>query len=215
MKRYIIMSLCVLSMLLACDRNESMDLAIQDSSEELQAYDELLSELQEFNSEFGIETRAKGKFWKKLGWITLNDLGGYLLPYIIGIPSNALAICMGAISSLSAFVGVMIETRSDDSDSSVILGQRELYLGHYINDIHDCDSAGYWHNLIINDIYEADPTCFPTYTIDQIPSVVEATVINHFPFFEMPNEVYSKMDDFRALLLTLENKTIEETFDAL
>ena len=72
MKRYIILILCVLSLLVACDRNESNDTAIQSNTEELLAYNELLSELHQYNSSYGIETRAGGKFWKKLRLILIH-----------------------------------------------------------------------------------------------------------------------------------------------
>lgn len=215
MKRYIILILCVLSLLVACDRNESNDTAIQSNTEELLAYNELLSELHQYNSSYGIETRAGGKFWKKLGWIALCDLGGYALPFFLGVPSNALGIFLGVISSMGAFADSVIDTRSNEFNDQFVLGKEELYFDLPISDIHDCDSAGYWHNLIINDIYEMDSVSFYTYSSDQLTSVVETAVLNYFPAFEIPDDAYSKIEDFRELLLTFENQSIEETFHGL
>lgn len=179
---------------------------------EQDAYDDLLLQLDEYNAQFNIETKVneKGRFWKRLGWITLCDLSGFAI--VTALSKNPiLGLFGGAISSISAFVGVYDNTKSIDLVLPVNLGTENLYSSYE----NFCDSAGFWHNKIIRDIYERDTTCFATYSEEQFYSAAEELFKVYFPDVSLPIGINENLIQISTLMESLNDKSIDETFDTI
>lgn len=165
-----------------------------------QQYSDLFAELEQYNSDFNVETRfssLKGGFWRRLGRVALADCMGYLGGSFLG-PGAGLGfgIFTSAMAAITEIITV-IETRSVTTD--VTLSKDLLYTNVAFDDLESCDLVGEMHNQILDEIYAEYPECFETFTEEQWINVITAKINELFPE-EQSIDINSYIDESKETI---------------
>ena len=163
MKR-IIISMLISFSIISCTKNTSNEIATpQEVQTELSSYQDLIIELETYNSELGIETRAGG-FWRRLGRVALADCTGYIFGSYLGPGGGFL---FGIFSSVIAVVIEVTTYHTRSGYLNVDLSHDRLYEPIGLTNLEACDYVGNIHNQVIEEIYAENPDCFETFTEQQ------------------------------------------------
>lgn len=193
MKKLIVYSMFIVLSIVSCSKSNHIN---NDNTSEInQEYTELITELEEYNSNFNVETRfssLKGGFWRRLGRVALADCIGYLGGSFMGPGAG---LCFGAFNSAkAAMIEIISAIMTRSVTSEVILSKDLLYTNVPLGDLESCDLVGEMHNQILDEIYAEHPECFETFTDEQWINAITEKITELFPDEQLV-DIHSYLDE--------------------
>ena len=219
MKKLIVYSMFIVLSIVSCSKSNHTN-NIDDTSVALEVnheYNELLTELEEYNSNFSVETRftsRPGGFWRRLGRVALADCIGYLGGSFMG-PVAGLGF--GVFNSAkAATIEIISAIMTRSVTSEVILSKDLLYTNVPLDDLESCDLVGEMHNQILDAIYVEYPECFETFTDEQWINVITEKISEFFPD-EQVVDIHSYLDESKETVDIIMNpdNDIDTAFNTL
>lgn len=213
-KTFIVLLIAFLSCC-SCVRSEKQEvLTLMEVSCENQAFVDLMESIDQYNSDLNVDTKAGGKFWRRLGRIALSDCVGFATGTLLG-PGGSVAV--GVFASIFAIFRECFDSYPEmNSHSETLdLSESKLYSDE-IADMEDCDHVGEIHNAIIDEIYQDNPTLFWTYSEKQLLGVIKQKVAKYYPEESVDYNAVS-VEDTKGLVNIILNpeKGMDEVFDEL
>ncbi|MGM9736725.1 MAG: hypothetical protein ACI3ZL_09975 [Candidatus Cryptobacteroides sp.] len=209
MKKLFYVFIVALTALVSCSHEN--DSTINEISEEC-SFNELMNEIETYNAEFGIGTKANGGFWRRLGRVAAADGIGFAVGSVGG---PGVGLLSGVLSSFFAACRELMTATFTKAASNVIeLSDDKLYSNASQASLSECDYLGEIHNLILEEIYEENPDCFSTFTESQIIAAIQQKIANYYPNENIPSSAVD-IDDTKNLVNVILNPdlTITQVFD--
>lgn len=209
MKKLFYVFIVVLTTLVSCAHEN--DSTINEISEEC-SFNELLNEIEIYNAEYGIETKANGGFWRRLGRVAAADGLGFAIGSVGG---PGVGLLSGILSSFfAACREIMTATYTKTTSDAIELSEDKLYSNSSQTTLSECDYLGEIHNLILEEIYEDNPDCFLSLSESQIITAIQQKLTKYFPNENVQSSAVD-IDDTKDLVNVILNPdlTITQVFD--
>lgn len=211
MKKSIIYLMFIVFTVVSCSKNNSK-IAMSETNNEDPAYCDLMSNLENYNSEYNIVTKAGG-FWRRLGRVALADCVGYLGG--VGFSASPVAgFFFGAFSSIIAVIIEITNTRS--GYLNVDLSKELLYSPITLDNLEDCDYVGEVHNQIIDEIYSENPECFELFTEEMWIAAIREKISEMYLLDQVVDITpwVNDAHDINDIIMAPEN-SLDDAFDVI
>lgn len=198
-----------LAALISCSREN--DARIKEQHD-VQSFTDLMNEIDMYNAGFGIDTKANGGFWRRLGRVAAADGLGFAAGSVGG---PGVGLLSGILSSFFAVCRELMTATFTKSGSDVVeLSGDKLYSNAGQTDLSGCDYLGEIHNMILEEIYEENPDCFSSFSEVQIMTVIQQKLEKYYPDENVSPSAVDVTDTKKLVNTVLDpNLTITQVFD--
>ena len=209
MRNLLFVVVALLATLVSCSHESNIQIKEQNDEE---AFVMLMNEISMYNAGFGVDTKAGGGFWRRLGRVAAADGLGFAVGSVGG---PGVGLLSGIFSSFfAACRELMTATFTKTNSGTIVLSDDKLYSNSGLTTLTECDYMGEIHNVILEEIYEENPDCFTSFTDSQMLAAIQQKIKKHYPSENVSSSDINLSDTKQLVNAVLNPElTITQAFD--